>query len=383
MKCWGCRCDEVAEAPYAIDRLAEAMAAGDPFHIAIIDMQMPAMDGKTLGIHIKQDSRLRDTRMVLMTSMGGHGDAEQFKAVGFDAYMVKPVKQSELFDCLATLADIQDGSPDKPAADHPAPGPMVDDREAAGRILLVEDNPTNQKLAMAALGKLGYRPDVAVNGRKALEALESRSYDLVFMDCQMPEMDGYDATRAIRSGQSNARDPFVPIVAMTAHAMRGDREKCLRAGMDDYLSKPIQLDRVQDVLDKWLPERDNCHPPPTPGSAPEKQSAYLDRQGLMELVGNDVELANEILQGFLEDLPGMIASIKDGLDSKDAAAAQRETHVLKGSSANVRALGLEQVSQEMEAVLKTDDIEQAQRLVGRLDEQCQILQQVINESTAQ
>jgi len=383
LKCWGCRCDEVAEAPYAIDRLAEAMAADDPFHIAIIDMQMPAMDGKTLGIHIKEDIRLRDTRMVLMTSMGGHGEAEQFKAVGFDAYMVKPVKQSELFDCLATLADIQNDSPAEPPAEQPAPGSMVEDQEAADRILLVEDNATNQKLAMAVLRKLGYRPDVAANGRKALEALEARSYDLVFMDCQMPEMDGYDATRAIRSGQSSTHNPFVPIVAMTAHAMRGDREKCLRAGMDDYLSKPIQLSRVRDVLDTWLPGRSDRSSMASPGTPPPRQSPLLDRQGLLELVGNDVGLANEILQGFLEDLPGMIASIKDGLNSNDAASARRETHALKGSSANVRAVGLEQLSLEMEAVLKTDDIEQAQQLVGRLDEQCQILHQVINEPTAQ
>ncbi len=380
LKWWGCRCDEVADASQAFTRLRQALDCDDPFHIAVIDMQMPGMDGKTLGIKIKEDLQLAGTRMVLMTSMGGNGDAGQFEAVGFNAYLVKPVKQSDLYNCLAAVAGIQTHQTSLPSEDLEARGSVVDDRGQSYKILLVEDNATNQKLALAALKKLGYRADVAVNGKKALEALGMTSYDLVFMDCQMPEMDGYEATRAIRENLPVVLDPKIPIIAMTAHAMKGDRQKCLHAGMDDYLSKPIQFDLLAAVLKKWLPDLVDSPWGVQSGGESGSTPDFFDRQSLMALVGDDAEIANEILNGFVDELPGMIASIKAGLQKKDITAARRNTHALKGSSANIRAKALEQVARQIETALKGEDFDTARTLALRLDEQLGLLRKVADES---
>jgi len=380
LKWWHCRCDDVASAPQAIGKLHGELLAKDPFHIAIIDMQMPGTDGKTLGIRIKQDRKLQNTRMVMMTSMGGHGDAAQFKALGFDAYLVKPVKQSDLYDCLTTVAGLGVDQCTIPAENLAIPDRPAAKQDSKYNLLLVEDNATNQKLALAALQKLGYRADVAADGQQALEALEKKTYDLVLMDCQMPVMDGYEATRTIRSNPNKVHNPDLPIIAMTAHAMKGDREKCLRAGMDDYMTKPIQLNVIAATLDKWLPGAGQGH---LAESAEEKEPRpcdVLDYQGLAELVGGDANLVGDILNGFLNDLPEMIAGIKEGLQIADAASVQLGAHTLKGSSANVRAIALQQLAQQIELSAKGMDLENTALLVDQLQEQAERLQQTMHKA---
>jgi CheY-like chemotaxis protein len=215
-------------------------------------MQMPGMDGETLGRTIAADKRLADTRMVMLTSLGTRGDARRFEEIGFAGYATKPIRSRDLQAVLSLALRERDGA-------TPTPRPIVTHHQARemlnlfagrkGRILVAEDNITNQRVAPGILKKLGLYGDAVANGAEALNALETIPYDLVLMDVQMPEMDGLQATRTIRK-----TDTRLPIIAMTAHAMRGDRERCLEAGMDDYLTKPVTPKALALILGKWLPK---------------------------------------------------------------------------------------------------------------------------------
>ncbi len=249
---WEYRYEEASGGEDALEKLKTAFDAKDPFEIAILDMQMPQIDGAQLGKKIKQNSDLKNTILVLMSSMGQRGDAKLLKDIGFAAYLIKPVKQSQLFDCLTTIAGIHKESREKKPAAIVTRHSLVEDQKHNTRILLAEDNRINQKVALNILKKLGYSAEIAVNGKEAIKALETIAYDIVLMDCQMPEMDGYDATREIRNPDSKVQDHNVTIIAMTANAMKKDRDKCLECGMDDYLSKPVKPQKLSDIIEKWL-----------------------------------------------------------------------------------------------------------------------------------
>ena len=247
----GCRCGEADSGADALDKLIRAARAGVPFKIAILDLSMPEMDGKELARRIKQTASIKDTRLLLLTSMPRRGDASEMKRAGFEAYLTKPIKRSHLIDAVAQVvsgADANSPSPeDKPLITRHS---LNEQRRAKDKILLVEDNTVNQKVAIRMLEKLGYRCDVAANGLEALDATARIAYDVVLMDCQMPEMDGYQATRELRLREGD--QTHTPVIALTAEALKGDRERCLDAGMDDYLSKPIQLDALKKALERNL-----------------------------------------------------------------------------------------------------------------------------------
>jgi signal transduction histidine kinase/CheY-like chemotaxis protein len=256
LRLWGCRYKEALSGAQALEKLRLAKADKDPFEIAIIDMLMPGMDGETLGQKIKQDPDLKNTILVLLTSMGKWGDARRIEKIGFAAYLTKPIKQSQLYDCLAMVTGVKkDMLKDQPATIVTRYA-IADDKKHKLRILLVEDNVTNQKVALNILKRSGYNADAAANGKEAVKVLELIPYDIVLMDCQMPEMDGYEATGEIRNPASKVIDPKVPVIAMTAHAMKGDREKCLEAGMDDYLCKPVNPQELCDMIEKWIAKTD-------------------------------------------------------------------------------------------------------------------------------
>ena len=260
---WGVRNNAAASGQEALILLRQALIEADPYHIVILDHNMPGMDGETLGKMIKADSELQSTALVLLTSLGQRADEKRFVEAGMAACLVKPACQSQLFDTLVAVwratqngdslnRSMKQGEKEALPAQVEAPGPALH-----ARILLVEDNVVNQKVAVRMLEKLGCRVDVAANGKEAVEMLAQMPYDLVFMDCQMPEMDGYEATGEIRrrqkeqSKEKQAVTARVPIIAMTANVMQGDREKCLDAGMDDYVSKPINRKDVKTALERW------------------------------------------------------------------------------------------------------------------------------------
>ncbi len=246
---WHCRCDTVPNAEEALETLISGVKAGDPYKISIIDMQMPDMAGEVLGEKIKENSTLDETILVMLTSLGERGDAARLKSIGFSAYLTKPVKQSILYDCLVTSLGKkrlpETGSEESIVTRHS----IADAKRKKIRVLLAEDNLTNQKVAMKIMEKLGFQTDLVENGLEAVDAVREGSYDIVLMDCQMPEMDGYAATRTIRTLETESRK--IPIIAMTANAMEGDKEKCIEAGMDDYIAKPVDPMEVQEKIESW------------------------------------------------------------------------------------------------------------------------------------
>lgn len=263
---WKMQKGSAASGHEALNAMRAAVAGGHPYDIALLDMQMPEMDGLTLARAIKADPALAATRLIMLTSLGHHYTAAELREAGIDAYLVKPVKQSRLYDTLVTVVGGAKAERDLVETAAPLPPAAAPDRPML-RVLVAEDNQTNQKVAMAQLRKLGCTVDIAANGLEALEALSQATYDLIFMDCQMPEMDGYEATRTIRKREADQGHPCpwpVPayIIAMTANAMLGDREKCLAVGMDDYVSKPMRLSELQVAMNRWRAALSARNPPP-------------------------------------------------------------------------------------------------------------------------
>ena len=354
LRAWGARPGEATDGPSALLALARARDAGDPFAAAILDMQMPGMDGMTLARAIKADETLMDIRLVLLASLGQRGDARRMEEIGFSAYLMKPARQSDLFDSLSTiLAGSLVGRPTRRIVTRHGAREM---RRGALRILLAEDNATNQQVALGILKKLGLRADAVADGAEAIRSLETVPYSLVLMDVQMPEMDGFEATHRIRDPESAVLDHAVPIIAMTAHAMQGDRERCLEAGMNDYVTKPISPEALAAALDRWLP-RDEANPaapaqvaqpPVAPVEAAGSKPPVFDSAGIMDRLMGDSDLARIVVDGFLEDAPRLIAALRTALDAGDAAAAIRGAHTIRGASATVGGEALRGVAWEME-----------------------------------
>jgi signal transduction histidine kinase/DNA-binding response OmpR family regulator len=254
---WGMRNGSHAEATQVLQALHEARADGDPYKMALLDYQMPEMDGATLAAAIKADPSLRDIVLIMLTSVSHSSEVRRMQGTGIDACLVKPVRQSHLLSTLALAwsKKLQSGLATRSVLrEMPAPISKIAGRFAGVpvRVLVAEDNAVNQKVAVLMLERVGLRPDVAGNGREAVEMCAMLPYDLIFMDCQMPEMDGYTATSEIRKREGP--DRRVAIVAMTAEAMEGARDRCLGAGMDDYIAKPVRLDEMIEALKKWVPE---------------------------------------------------------------------------------------------------------------------------------
>jgi two-component system, sensor histidine kinase and response regulator len=375
---WDARHAEAAGASQALDMLRKARAQGDPFRIVISDMQMPEMDGEGLGRSIKADPELRDTLLVMMTSLGRRGDAKRLEAIGFSAYLTKPVKQSQLYDCLATVIGVPAPEADKTEAPLVTRHTISEARRLKVRILLVEDNLTNQQVTLGILGKMGFQADAAGNGREAIQALETTTYDLVFMDVQMPVMDGFEATAAIRSGQTAVPDPQIPIIAMTAHAMKGDRERCLKAGMDDYIPKPVAPKAMAAVLAKWL----GRSPEPFAAVAPAPSGPVVfDRAAFLARLMNDLDLVKEITAAFLEDMPEQLQKLKADIVAGDGLAAGKQAHAIKGAAANVGGMAFSAAALAIETTARAGTrADKLSALLPEMERQFGLLREQMLES---
>ena len=338
---WGMQVHSAASGAQALDYLS----AGEPFDIAILDMQMPYMDGLSLAAQIHALVDYRELPLVMLSSIG-----EQIRAkdqTEFAAFLNKPIKQSQLYDTLVQVLT------QRPVFVNISETRSFDSRLASRlplRILLVEDVAVNQKVARQMLQRLGYRIDVANNGQEALTVLQRQSYDVVFMDVQMPEMDGLETTRCIRQEWSTER-PW--IIAMTAHAMSGDREACLNAGMNDYISKPIRVETLVKAINRYGQK----HQPMEPGEkAPEPppSTPVLDPQVLLsltEMAGDDAdELLAELFDSYLDDAPQRLRSIEGAVVGEDAEALYKAAHALKSLSATVGATHLAQLAEALETI---------------------------------
>ncbi|HEY3381101.1 MAG TPA: PAS domain S-box protein [Vicinamibacterales bacterium] len=376
LESWHCRHDEVDGWESAIALLRQAAHDTDPYRVAILDMVMPRVAGDELGRRIKADPLIKDTALVMMTSAGRRGEVSRLEEIGFSGYLTKPVKASQLLALLRTLAGRQE--------EGPVDGEPIVTRftlaEAARRkirLLLAEDNITNQKVATKVLEKMGHRVDAVANGAEALKALGTMPYDLVLMDVQMPEMDGFEATRQIRLGHGGVRNPRIPIIAMTAHTMKGDRERCLESGMDDYVSKPIKSDELAAAIARWTttdpqPEAQGATvapaEAPTLAAVPVRPATELDRGALLARVGGDVEIFVEVLQIFLDDTPRQFVAMDEALAGGDGPTLRRLAHSLKGSSGTAGATGLQQVAFDLEQAAASGDLVAAAALLAPVKE---------------
>ena len=369
---WGCRHSTATDGAEALTLLRQAAEEGAPFDLAITDMTMPGMDGEELGRTIKADPAISATCLVMLTSVGRRGEASRLEGIGFAGYLLKPVGASLLFDCLITVL----GEPAGETGGAGREGLVTSYRLAeealrttAGRrevrLLLAEDSDINRRVALGILGKLGYRADAVANGREAVAALKAAPYDVVLMDCEMPEMDGYEATARIREMQGNTR--HTPIIAMTAHTTAGDRDQCLGAGMDDHIGKPIDPKALADALDTWVADAKAAQPE----DAPLRQKAapkVFDRAGLLDRAMGDEDLARQVVEAFIEDLPRQIAALEDALAQGDAPLVWRWAHTIKGAAANVGALALSKTAAEIEAAGKAKDLDQAAALFPKIND---------------
>jgi CheY-like chemotaxis protein len=255
MAAWGISADGAASGQLALEMLRAAAMQDTPYDLALLDMQMPGMDGLELARTIKADPALAALPLVMLTSITQRGHEELVQRAGIAAYLTKPVRQSQLHDCLILVKGTSMAASDVSSR---LTHPLIDRYRLAQvkaqnqlRILVAEDNLINQKVAVRLLEKLGYKADVVANGNEVVEAVTRTPYAAVLMDCQMPHMDGFEATMAIRQREGSAR--HTPIIAMTANAMQGDRERVLAAGMDDYISKPVKVDDLATILRRWIP----------------------------------------------------------------------------------------------------------------------------------
>jgi CheY-like chemotaxis protein/HPt (histidine-containing phosphotransfer) domain-containing protein len=376
---WGCRCAEADSGAAALVSLRAAVQAGDPFRIALLDMCMPGMDGHGLAARIKAEPELQATLLVLLTSLSQPATS-RLTDHGFAGGLSKPLHQNALGNLLTQVLDGNSAAnrpplapPKAPAAPaHPGAGPP---QRPTARILVAEDNPTNQAVAVAILRRLGYHADVVANGQEAVTALQQIPYDLVLMDCQMPELDGYEASRRIRQPGSGVRNPDLPIVAMTANAMQGDREKCLRAGMNDYLAKPVQTTALASVLELWL-SRPAPPPPAGPSAAAPAPAGpvVFSATDLLARLLDDADTARLVLAGFLEDAPRQLVLLREAIAQGALPVATRQAHTLKGAAATVGAAALSGVASELEQAGRRGDLAQLASLLPALEAQFAQLQ---------
>ena len=369
---WKMRNGNATTGAEALSRMRRAARERDPYSLAIIDLEMPDMDGMALAREIKADPEVSDTRLILLVSFGRRVSSEELHASGFRDCCFKPVRQSSLFDCLANAMSEAPAAWPHSTAEQWQPSSLLPQRQNA-RVLIAEDNPVNQRVALGQLKQLGYTADTASNGRAALEALERIPYEIILMDCQMPEMDGYEATRRIRGRGDDFRQPY--IIAMTAHAMQGDSEKCLAAGMNDYVSKPVVLERLAAALARGTDVKtillSSCISAAGAGDArPESESA-LCKETLQSLKELGLEMGAtffpQLLETFEHDAVEHIAVLRSAVAAGEAGQLRREAHALKGSSLTIGAQGMADICQRLESLGAAQSVEGAAEEFARLD----------------
>ncbi len=365
---WGCAVSTASGAREGLDRLRAECARSVPFELLLLDAQMPGMDGFAMSRIVADDASCGRPLVVMLTSVARERQEE--KGAVYDAWLLKPIRRSVLKDALVRVLD-----PSAPAASPlPEPPRPPPGNRPGARVLLVEDTPMNVRLAEVMLSKCGCRVTTVEHGEHALTALEGATFDLVFMDVQMPVMDGFEATRRIRL-RERSRGGHVPIVAMTAHAMGADRDRCIESGMDDYLSKPIGAAAVREMLEKWIPARSDAkadaagpdHSPHSLGSPERAAGPEVDVAEALDRLDGDEDLLRETLEIFLECVPQMFQDLSSASSAADAQALGNAAHALKGVAANIGAERVRGLAERLERMGRDETLSDVPNLLAELD----------------
>ncbi|BCG64345.1 MAG: two-component system, sensor histidine kinase and response regulator [Methyloprofundus sp.] len=378
-----------ASSPEALELLYTGIAEESPYTIALLDMHMPGMNGLRLADAMQRDKQLATTRLAMLSSQGQRGDAKKTLDHGFSAYLSKPIHQSELYNVLLQLAGISTAQlPEIIITRYTA---RQEQHNFNAHALVVDDNSINQAVACGMLAKFGINTEVAGNGQEALDSLAQQNFDLVFMDCQMPIMDGYTATQHIRDASSSVQNHQTPVIAMTANAMQGDREKCLAAGMDDFIAKPVDIGKLRKLLEKWLStvqnkETANTIMTESVASAAketiteEEELPIFDYAAMSERLMDDKDLIQVIADAFLSDMPVQIKQLHDFVQANDLAQATAQAHKIKGASANVGGMVLSNLALAMEQAGKAGDMPSLQQHLTTLEQSFTQLKSTMEET---
>jgi len=395
---FGCRVTTAESGAKGLELLRTAHRAGEPFQLILLDMQMPGMDGEQTARAIKSEPIGQDVKIIVLTSMGERGDVKRLEVLGCSAYLHKPVKQKMLSDAIVAVIGYKPakGGTGRLITRHT----LAEQKRQGKRLLLAEDNAINQKLVIILLQKAGFLVDAVENGEQALKKIEKEPYHAVLMDVQMPVMDGFEATRRIRQLEAE-KGGHTPIIAMTAHALKGDRERCIEAGMDDYVSKPLQPQALITAIDRWVHARDGgagtaaegaqgattpadaasaLAPAGQPLAADKAQELPMNIDEALPRFNDDRGFLADMCREFIAHLDTRVEAMKTTLGAGDTASLSRHAHSLKGLAANFSADILSSLAADLEMQTRRGDVSNAAALIEKIKLESQRLVVFIKEN---
>jgi len=371
LKSYGCKCEEAAESSLVIDKLRYAASKGEPFDLVLLDYKMLDMDGEELARDIKSSADLKDIPLILLFPLGLSDISNLFQKNLFTDFLSKPIRQRQLKKIIAiAIGKLPKENISRISLQHPTVDKEQFKFRKKFKILLAEDNLTNQEVALALLNKLGFIADVVSNGKEVIRALEINQYDLILMDCQMPEMDGFETTRIIRKNENNKWKSDIYIIAVTAYALKEDREKCIAAGMDDYIAKPFDFDKLESILLKYFFNKEYNHDiieSKEINIAPD----IFNENELFERISGDKELAHNVIETFLEEIEIQISELEKNNNEKNLKSLSIIAHTIKGSSATISAHKINLTARKLESAAKEENFVLLSKLIKTLKQDIQ------------
>lgn len=381
MESFGCYVQSAESGIEALKVLRRAVTQGKLFNLVLLDMRMPDMDGEQTLRAIKSDPQIREVVVIVLTSVGVRGEVAQLEALGCAGYLMKPIKQSQLYDAIITVLGLKKSKAQNKQRSIVTRHTIAEQKRLSTHILLAEDDPVNRKLAVTVLARAGFSVDAVDNGQKAIQAFKDNDYDLILLDIQMPEMNGFEATKTIR--QMEKQEKHTPIIAITAHAMQGDKERCLKAGMDDYISKPLKPQNLIETIERWIRSTDTQDKSSIQDSTNKETPAEvvpINLRGALERFGGDMDFFKEILDEFLSFMPRQLEILNEAVEQGDAAVTEREAHKIKGAAENVGAGRIAGLSFKLELFAQKGDLSDAREIITNLKNQLKFLEEYVKQA---